>query len=150
MTVTGPSARRSGVGLGGFDSALGKSFQGKCRERSKYRPGLYFFAKFLGPFAFMAATHIRRAKPRNLMSLSNDPLAALLARRSDIYEQLRLVDGHAAAVRNSPFFNTRLGNAVTMVASIERMEAQIGEINRKIARIRGRGAAKPALPAPAP
>ena len=73
------------------------------------------------------------------MSLSNDALDGLLARRRDLHEQLTLMAGHDAAVRNSPFFNTRAGNSATMRASIEAVEGRIADINRQIGQERGRG-----------
>ncbi len=66
------------------------------------------------------------------MSISNDALIALRARRCDLYEELTLIDRHVAAVQNSPFFSTRAGNAVTMQDSIEGVEGQIAHIDRQM------------------
>jgi hypothetical protein len=71
------------------------------------------------------------------MSFSNDALIVLLARRRNLYEQLGLMDRQVAAVQNSPFFSTRLGNAIDMGDSIENLEAQIADINEQITEIRG-------------
>ena len=78
------------------------------------------------------------AKTGTPMSFSNDSLPDLLASRRDLYEQLALIDRQVAAVQNSPFFNTRLGNSIDMGDSIEGVEGQIADINQRIARIRGR------------
>lgn len=67
------------------------------------------------------------------MPVSDDPLNLLLERRRELHEQLTLMAGHVAAVRKSPFFNTRAGHSVTMRDSIEAVEGQIAEINRRIA-----------------
>ncbi len=71
------------------------------------------------------------------MFLSNDVLIDLLGRRSDLYEQLGLIDRYVAAVHDSPAFSTPVGNPVTMSASIEELEEEIDDINRRIARIGG-------------
>ena len=66
------------------------------------------------------------------MAISNDALTVLLARRRDLYAQLRLLDDHVAAAQKSAFFSTRPGNAATMGDSIEGVERQIAEINRQL------------------
>ena len=71
------------------------------------------------------------------MSLSNDALTVLRAKRCDLYEQLTLIDRHVAAVQNSPFFSTRAGNAVTMRDSIDGVEGQIAAIDRQIGHVSG-------------
>lgn len=71
------------------------------------------------------------------MSLSNDALIVLLARRCDLYEQLRRLDDHVAAAQKSVFFSTRPGNAVMMCDSIEEVEGQIADIDRQIGQMRG-------------
>lgn len=71
------------------------------------------------------------------MSPSSDALTVLRSRRCDLYEQLALIDGHVAAVHNSPFFGTRAGNSVTMRESIEGVEGEIADINRQLGDIEG-------------
>jgi hypothetical protein len=78
------------------------------------------------------------------MPSANDALILLLARRSDLYGQLRRMDERVAAAQNSPFFSTVGGNAVTMRAPIEETEGLIDDINRQIRRMRKRSADEPA------
>jgi len=71
------------------------------------------------------------------MFFSQETLGILLASRHELYVQLGLVDGYAAAAQDNPIFSTRSGNAVTMGDLIEGLEGQIGDINRQIAQFRG-------------
>lgn len=71
------------------------------------------------------------------MYFSNDALIDLLAKRRDLYEELGAIDQYVAAVQDSPAFGTPVGNSVTMSESIDGLELEIADINRRIARIRG-------------
>lgn len=71
------------------------------------------------------------------MLFANDTLIGLLAKRRDLYEELGLIDKYVAAVQGSPAFGAADGNSVTMSDSIEGLEVEIAEINRRIARING-------------
>lgn len=71
------------------------------------------------------------------MVFSKNGLIDLLGRRRDLYERLGLLDRYVASVQVSPTFGTAFGNAVTMTDSIEGLEGEITDINRRIARIRG-------------
>jgi hypothetical protein len=72
------------------------------------------------------------------MTLPNDPLTGLLARRGDLYERLRMMDDRVADAQRSPFFGTLRETEPTIRDSIERTEDEIGEVDWQIAGLRGR------------
>jgi hypothetical protein len=73
----------------------------------------------------------------NTMNSSSHSLIDLLAERRDLYEQLGVLDKHFAFVQAGPAFEPPYGNAASMIEPIEGLEAEIDEVNRRIARFRG-------------
>jgi hypothetical protein len=71
------------------------------------------------------------------MPFSNDAMTLLRARRDDLYGQLRRMDDRVVAAQKSPFFRSGPGHCTTLRVSIETLEAQIGEIDGQISRLRG-------------
>jgi hypothetical protein len=67
------------------------------------------------------------------MLFSDETLIDLLAKRRDLYEKLGLIGGYVAPEEGGPAF----GDSVIMGDTIEGLEGQVADINRRIARIRG-------------
>jgi hypothetical protein len=71
------------------------------------------------------------------MFFSRETLSILLTSRHELYVQLGLVNGFVATVRERLRLGLPSVDAAIMYDLIDGLEAQIGEINRRIAQFKG-------------
>ena len=80
------------------------------------------------------------------MSLSHEALISLLAGRHQLYVQLGLIESHVVASQARSILGVPFEDSAAMRDLAERVESQIGEIDRRLSHFNGpiRGEAEPA------